>query len=142
MLKNMSAIEYTNDGFRLSLEPLEIEGRTSSIAFSIEIELKTKPDDNPLSQSMKFNYPHVWIETDELDRFEKELSQIQEATLRDMSDYVLFAVRGSDASTELEINPRDERMSSSAANINSILLLAPRVKKGLANTFKEYPKWW
>ena len=142
MVEDMSTIEYTNDGFRLSLEPLEIEERTSSIAFSIEIELKTKPDDNPLFQCMKFNYLHVWIETDELDRFEKELSQIQEANLRDVGDYVLFAVRESDASTELEINPRDERMSSSAASINSTLLLAPEVKKALANAFKEYPKWW
>ncbi|MEW8501459.1 MAG: hypothetical protein AB2597_01995 [Candidatus Thiodiazotropha sp.] len=137
----MSAIEYTNSGFRLCLEPLEVEDRTSSIAFSIEIELKTKPDDNPLSQSIIFTYPHVWIEADELDRFEKELTQLQEATLRDMSDYVLFAVRESHESTELEINPRDERMSSGAENINAVLLLAPQVKMALANVFKEYPKW-
>ncbi|GAA5446148.1 hypothetical protein Misp06_04357 [Microbulbifer sp. NBRC 101763] len=108
----MSAIEYKNQGFRLSLEPLEIEERTSSIAFSIVISLRTKPDDDSLAQSIEFKYPYVWIETDEIDRFERDLKQASVAELRDMSGYIIFVVREASDSTELEINPIDERMSS------------------------------
>jgi hypothetical protein len=138
----MSAIEYKNNGFELSLDPLEVEERTSSIAFSISISLKKKPDYSPLTQGIEYKYPRVWVETDELNRFEKELMEMPKARLRNMSGYVLFSVYEIEGITQLEINPEGEHSSSKEERIHVKVLLGVGVKQALSLSFREYPKWW
>nr|AMP57315.1 hypothetical protein [uncultured bacterium]AMP57383.1 hypothetical protein [uncultured bacterium]AMP57411.1 hypothetical protein [uncultured bacterium] len=138
----MSAIEYKNNGFQLSLDPLEFEERTSSIAFSISISLKTKPDHSLLTQSIEYKYPHVWVETDELNRFEKELMENPKARLRNMSGCVLFSVYEIEGVTHFEINPEGEHGSSKENRINAKVLLGAGVKQALSLSFSGYPKWW
>ncbi|GGX15927.1 hypothetical protein [Undibacterium macrobrachii] len=138
----MSAIEYKNNGFQLSLDPLEFEERTSSIAFSISLSLKAKPHYSLLTQSIEYKYPHVWVETDELNRFEKELKEKPKAQLRNMSGCVLFSVYEIKGITQLEINPEGEHSSSKEERIHAKVLLGAGVKQALSLSFSEYPKWW
>jgi hypothetical protein len=138
----MSAIEYQNNGFKLSLDPLEFEERTSSIAFSIFISLKTKAEHSPLTQSLEYKYPHVWVETDELNCFEKQLTEMPRAELKNMSGYVLFSFSEHEGMTQLEINPTNERAQSKDQSFSAKLLLGSGVMRTLSTSFREYPKWW
>ena len=138
----MSAIEYNNNGFQLSLDPLEFEERTSSIAFSLRISLNAPPQGGPLIPSIEYKNPHVWIETDELNRFENELSKMPVARLRNMSGYILFSVFEIDGITHVEIHPEDGHNILKAKGINANILLGAGVKQELSVSFSQYPKWW
>lgn len=135
-------IKYENHGFNFSLDPRETEERTSSIAFSLLIILATNSGDTPTKQKLEYHNPRVWIETDELDRFEQDLKALPKAELRDMSGFTLLKVSEDSQATEIEINPKNERMHTGAVGINAKLLLPLGSKKALSTMLNNYPKWW
>ncbi|MTW11761.1 hypothetical protein GM658_14235 [Pseudoduganella eburnea] len=95
-----------------------------------------------LRQQASWLLDGAWIEYPALSAFEEQLRDGEEATLIDMSDYVVLTFFRESSVERLLINPPSKRSSTDGALISLDLKLESGAMRSFNSALAEFPKWW
>lgn len=129
-------ISFTHGPLRLAMDFLEADERTGAVQARFLIEY------TGLRQRVSWSLDSAWIECSALSAFEGQLHDGDEATLVDMSEYVVFSFSRESGLEHLRINPPAERSSTDGAVVALDLRLETGSMDSFRNAFGDFPKWW
>lgn len=129
-------IVVANGTLRLVLEFVEVDTSDSGVRVRLQINY------NGIHQTFAWTVDQLWIEYDELRKFEDELGEGVEARLRDMSDYPVLHLRCHPSGEELTINPLNERQSLDGEAVVVRLKINSGSIQALHASLTKFPKWW
>lgn len=129
-------ISFTHGALRLAMDFFEVDERSGAVHARILIEY------TGLRQRVSWSLDGVWLEYSALSAFEEQLRGRGEATLLDMSEYVVLSFSRQGSLEGLRINPPAERSSIDGAVIALDLSLEIGSMESFRNALDEFPKWW
>jgi hypothetical protein len=129
-------ISFTHGALRLAMDFFEVDERSGAVQAKILIEY------TGLRQRISWSLDSAWIEYSALSVFEEQLCNGDEATLVDMSEYVVFSFSRQSALERLRINPPAERLSTDGAVVALNLSLETGSMDSFRNALGDFPKWW
>ena len=92
----------------------------------------------------RFNWEinQLWIEYEELRRFEHALQEAPLGRLHDMSDYPILQFERDTSGERLTINPPAQRQSREGEALAIALRIDDGSIRTLHRAFSEFAKWW
>lgn len=92
---------------------------------------------------MSVKLRHVWLEYPQFDAFSVQLLRGKFAELKNMSQGSVLNIRSlGDGGCLLTINPENGPINQMSHCMNVTLKLSGSFIQGLADAFREFPKWW
>lgn len=129
-------VVLASGALKLTLDFAEVD--TSAMGAGVRLRI----DYSVTFQRLTWTIDELWIEYDELLKFEAELLGGFQAELRDMSDYPILHFERCPSGEQLTINPCNERQSADG----EAMMIRLRIDSGsmqlLHASISDFPKWW
>ncbi len=120
----------------ISFDIVDVDEHEEIINFTIKIEF------SPFLQKAIYQVRKAYIDKNELNKFEEELTSSDTAELNDVNGYTIIRLQRTNDGNIIEVQPLSDEVASDYDRLNITMYADVALMDKLSAAFTKYPKWW